>query len=100
MNSIHPEPPENATRENPGRPTRRPQAGMAVFAAFIGLVSFLTVAGKPRFETYHTLDVMRLVLAGAGFGVALVLSIQFFKFGMWKERHGSHSDTPSDAKKE
>ncbi len=53
---------------------------MAVFAACIGLVNLSGVAGNPRFEAYHTLDVSRLVLAGVGFGVALVLLIQFFKF--------------------
>jgi hypothetical protein len=52
---------------------------MAVFAACMGLVAFSSVAGNPRFETYHTLDVIRLMTAGAGFGVALVLLIQFFK---------------------
>jgi hypothetical protein len=46
----------------------------------MGLVAFSGVAGNPRFETYHTLDVIRLMTAGAGFGVALVLLIQFFKF--------------------
>lgn len=53
---------------------------MAVFALCMGLVTFSGVAGNPRFETYHRLDVARLVIAGAGFGVALVLLIQFFKF--------------------
>jgi hypothetical protein len=52
---------------------------MALFAAFIGLTSLFSVAGKARFETYHTLDVIRLMTAGAGFGVALVLLAQFFK---------------------
>lgn len=100
MNSIHPEPPDDTQRERPERRMRRAQVGMAIFAACIGLVSFFNVAGKPRFETYHTLDVMRLILAGAGFGVALVLLIQFFKLGMWKDRHVDGSDTRSDAKKE
>ncbi len=52
---------------------RRVQIGMAVFVACIGLVNFASVAGKPRFKTYHTLDVTRLMIAGAGFGVALAL---------------------------
>ncbi len=53
---------------------------MAVFVACMSLVAFSGVAGNPRFETYPTLDVIRLMTAGAGFGVALVLLIQFFKF--------------------
>ena len=100
MNSIHPEAADNIKPEKGQRRIRRNQIGMAVFAAFIGLFSFFGVAGKPRFETYHTLDVMRLILAGAGFGVALVLLIQFFKFGMWRETHDHLPGAPSEAKKE
>jgi hypothetical protein len=51
---------------------------MAVFVACIGLTSFSRVAGNPRFESIHTLDVIGLMTAGAGFGVALVLLVQFF----------------------
>ena len=100
MNSVHPEAADNIKREQPQRRMRRAQVGMAVFAAFIGLFSFFGVAGNPRFETYHRLDVARLILAGAGFGVALVLLIQFFKFGMWREQHGHLPGTRSEAKKE
>ena len=80
MNSVHPEVAGNIKREPPQRRMRRVQVAMAVFAACIGLFGFSGVAGNPRFETYHTLDVIRLMTAGAGFGVALVLLIQFFKF--------------------
>src|SRR6185503_18104677 len=90
MNSIHPEVADNIKREQRQRRMRRVQVAMAVFAACIGLVTFSSVAGNPRFETYHTLDVIRLMTAGAGFGVALVLLIQFFK----------SSGTRSEAKKE
>ena len=100
MNSNHPEAADTIKREQPRRRMRRARVGMAVFAAGIGLVSFFNVAGKPRFETYHTLDVMRLILAGVGFGVALVLLIPFFKFGMWREQHGHLPGTRSEAKKE
>ena len=100
MNSVHPEAADNIKREQPQRRLRRAQVGMAAFAAFIGLFSFFSVAGKPRFETYHMLDVIRLLTAGAGFGVAFVLLIQFFKFGMWRERHDPLPDSRSEAKKE
>jgi len=53
---------------------------MAIVGVCIGLVSLSSVMGKPRFETYHRLDVARLMIAGAGFAVALVGSIQFFVF--------------------
>lgn len=100
MNSIHPQAADSIKREQPQRRMRRAQVGMAVFAAFIGLFSFFRVAGKPRFETYHTLDVMGLIVAGACFGDALVSLIQFFKFGIWREQHGHPSGSPSEAKKE
>jgi hypothetical protein len=80
MNSVHPEVADNIKREQRQRRMRRVQVAMAVFATCIGLVSFSSVAGNPRFETYHRLDVIRLILAGVGFGVALVWLIQFFKF--------------------
>lgn len=79
MNSVNPEVADNIKREQPQRRIRRFQVLMAVFLIFIGLVNFSGVAGKPRFETYHRLDVARLILAGAGFGVALVLLVQLFK---------------------
>ena len=40
--------------------------------------AFFRVAGNPRFETIHTLDVIGLMTAGAGIAVALILLIQFF----------------------
>jgi hypothetical protein len=78
MSSSQPEGADHTTRERRQRRMRRVQVGMAIFVACIGLTSFSSVAGNARFETYHTLDVIRLMTAGAGFGVALVLLIQFF----------------------
>jgi hypothetical protein len=46
----------------------------------MGLIAFSSVAGNPRFETIHTLDVIRLMTAGAGFAVALMLLSPFFNF--------------------
>ncbi len=50
-----------------------------MMAAFFGLIAFFNVASSPRFETFHTFDVIRLMSAGAGLGVALVLVIWFFE---------------------
>lgn len=77
MNSTQPEDSDETKRK---RRSRRIQVSNAIFAACIGLVSFFNVVGNARFETYHKLDVIRLLTAGAGFGVALVLLIQFFVF--------------------
>ena len=78
MSSGQPEDADTTEREQRQRRMRRVSVGMAVFTICIGLFSFSKVAENPRFETYHTLDVIRLMTAGAGFGVALVLLIQFF----------------------
>jgi hypothetical protein len=90
MNSVNPEVADDISREQRQRRMRRVRVGMAVFAMCIGFVSFSNVAGNPRFETYHTLDVIRLMTAGACFGVALVSLIQSFK----------SLGSPSEAKKE
>lgn len=80
MNSDQPDASENSVRVERARRMRRVQFGMALFVLCIGLVTFSNVAGNPRFEAYHTLDVIRFVTAGAAFGAALVLIVQFFKF--------------------
>jgi hypothetical protein len=79
MNSVQPEVEDDIMREQRQRRMRRVQVSRVVFILCIGLGSFFSVAGKPRFELYHTLDVMRLILAGASFGVALVFLIQFIQ---------------------
>ena len=50
----------------------------AAFSAFLGLNAFIGVASKPRFETIHTLDVLRLMIAGAAIPVTIMMLIQFF----------------------
>jgi hypothetical protein len=54
---------------------RPPVVMFIIFALIIGLTGLFRVAGKPRFESYHTLDVAQLVLSGACFGAALAISI-------------------------
>lgn len=90
MNSVRPEIADDGAPSHRHRRQRRVQIGMAMFALCIGLVSFANVAGNPRFEPYHTLDVIRLMTAGAGFGIALVLTIQFCK------RAGPQAGAPQD----
>jgi multisubunit Na+/H+ antiporter MnhB subunit len=80
MSSSQPEDADNTKREQRQRRMRRSRVAMAIITACLGLFAFSSVASKPRFETYHTLDVIRLMIAGAGFAVALVLLIQFFNF--------------------
>ena len=90
MDPVRPEAADDGASVHRHRRLRRVQIGMAVFALCIGLVSFANVAGNPRFDTYRTLDVLRLMTAGAGFGVALVLTIQFCK------RSGPHAGASQD----
>jgi hypothetical protein len=54
---------------------RPPVVMFIIFALIIGLTGFFRVAGKPRFESYYTLDVAQLVLSGACFGAAIAISI-------------------------
>lgn len=59
---------------------RRPNQllGSAAFTAFMGLIAFSGVASNPRFETIHTLDVIRLLTAGAAIAVTIMLLVKFF----------------------
>lgn len=80
MRSGQPVDAGDAKRDHRQRRMRRVSVAMAIFAACTGLMAFSRAASNPRFEAIHTLDVIRLVTAGAGFGVALILVIQFFNF--------------------
>ena len=78
MSPSQPEDADNTKREQRQRRMRRVSVAMAIFAGCMGLSAFFRVAGNPRFETIHTLDVIGLMTAGAGIAVALILLIQFF----------------------
>lgn len=78
MSSGQPKDADNTKREQRQRRMRRVPG--AIFAACMGLIAFSSVAGNPRFETFHTLDVIRLMTAGASIPVVLILLIQFFNF--------------------
>ena len=92
MSSSQPEGADNTRREQRQRRMRRVSVAMAVFAACTGLMSFFRVAGNPRFETYHTLDVIRLMTAGAGLAVGLVLLIQFFAIPGPRSEHKKENE--------
>lgn len=67
------------TQEHSHPRLRRIRPAMVALALSLGALSFSGVAGNARFEAYHTLDVIRLMTAGAAFGVALVLLIQLVR---------------------
>ena len=52
---------------------------MAPFAAVMGLFALISVSDSPRFETFHALDVVRLMTVGAGFAVALMSILLFIR---------------------
>ena len=78
MSSSQPGDAENTRQEQRQRRMRRVSVAMGIFAGFTGLSAYFRVAGNPRFETIHTLDVIGLMTAGAGIAVAFVLLMQFF----------------------
>lgn len=80
MSSSQPEDADNTKREQRQRRMRRVPLALAPFAACMGMIAFSGVASNPRFETIHTLDVIRLMTAGAGFAVAIFSLILFFNF--------------------
>ncbi|HMP04389.1 MAG TPA: hypothetical protein PKC45_18005 [Gemmatales bacterium] len=93
MSSDRPDGADNTQPEQRWRRMRRIQFGMAIFTLCVGLTSFFSVAGKPRFETYHTLDVIRLITAGAAFGVCFVLlMIQFFNSPVFRSEDKKESE--------
>ena len=52
--------------------TRRRRLAKVVIPVFVGLSGLLTLINRPRFQTYHTVDVLQLLATGMCFGIALV----------------------------
>ena len=61
------------------RRTFVPKVFVPLFIAFMGFAAFSNVASRPRFETFHAVDVVGLIAAGMCFGAALVALIMFFR---------------------
>ena len=66
----------------------------ASLAAFFGVLAFSRVSTKPRFETFHVLDVIGLMTAGAGLAVTIMMLVLFFIRGPRTEddRAGEKND--------
>ena len=39
----------------------------------LGLIGFINIARRPRFELFHTVDILQLLASGMCFGVALMI---------------------------
>ena len=58
----------------------RRQVVSGVFAlVLVGLIGLYNVASKPRFETFHSVDVVQLIATGMCFGAALGMLTMFFR---------------------
>jgi len=45
----------------------------------MGLAALSNVAARPRFETFHAVDVVGLIAAGMCFGAAIFTLVMFFR---------------------
>ena len=53
---------------------------LPIFSVVVmGLINLNNVAGKPRFQTFQTIDVVQLIATGMYFGVALGLLVMFLR---------------------
>ena len=50
----------------------------------VGLIALMNVARNPRFEAFHTVDVLGLMASGVCFGVALALIFRLLRMGQFK----------------
>ena len=51
---------------------RRRRLAAIFVPAFVGLIGLLSLTNRPRFQTYHSVDVLQLLASGMCFGIALV----------------------------
>jgi len=52
--------------------TRRRRLATIFVPAFVGLIGLFSLINRPRFQTYHAVDVLQLLASGMCFGIALV----------------------------
>jgi hypothetical protein len=55
-----------------------PKVFVPLFIASMGLVAFSNVASSPRFVSFQSIDVVRLIASGMCFGAALAALLIFF----------------------
>ncbi len=60
------------------RRTFAPKVFVPLFIASMGLAAFSNIASSPRFATFQTIDVVRLIASGMCFGAALAALLIFF----------------------
>ena len=50
---------------------KRPPVVVFIIPLYFGLLGFYRVTQSPQFESYRTMDVVQLLVSGAGLGAAL-----------------------------
>ena len=70
----------------PSMRNRRPMLISAAMAVVVGSIGLSQLMEKPRFATYHTVDVVQMLGSGACFGVALTTVFVFFGIGRFAAR--------------
>lgn len=50
-----------------------------IFPIVIGSIGLLTLVQRPRFQAFHTVDVLQLLATGMCFGVALVTLLAWLR---------------------
>jgi len=59
--------------------TRRRRFAAIFVPALVGLIGLFSLIGRPRFQTYHTVDVIQLLASGMCFGIALAGMLRIFR---------------------
>lgn len=60
------------------RRTLAPKVFVPLFIASMGLAALSNTASSPRFATFQTIDIVRLIASGVCFGAALAALLIFF----------------------
>lgn len=59
--------------------TRGRRLAKVLIPVIVGLTGLFSLIGRPRFQTYHTVDVLQLLASGMCFGIALVWLLLAFR---------------------
>jgi hypothetical protein len=61
------------------QPPRKNVISVITISLVAGIVGLTTVAGRPRFSGYATVDVLQLLASGMCFGIAFVGIVRSFR---------------------
>lgn len=61
------------------QPPRKNVISVITISLVVGIVGLTTVAGRPRFSGYATVDVLQLLASGMCFGIAFVGIVRSFR---------------------